>query len=375
MSNSENAGPDAGNETMFPAGPPQWPRSDQRIRQALISAWDSGSWGKYQGEHIPQLELKLSEMHDGRWVQCCSSGTVAVELALHALALQEGDRVLLAGYDFPGNFSAIEAVGATPVLVDITPQTWTVSADQLNTAIREYSPKAAIISHLHGGLAPMRDIMTVADKHGVMIIEDFCQCPGAVVDGRTAGTWGRLSVTSFGGSKLLTAGRGGAVLGVEPLLAQRIRIYNDRGNQRFPLSELQAAVLLPQLDDLAEQNRHRQRQVETLIDGLSDLPTLQPVDTARSTDRAPAYYKLAFQCDRSSLPRWVAGLRSQGVAPDEGFRGFVRRRGRRCLASGELTGTQLAADTTLILHHPILAGSDQQIERLTRAFRIVHDLL
>ncbi len=363
-------------DALFPDGPPGWPPSDPRIREALVSAWESGSWGKYQGGLVSQLESKLAEMHDGRWVQCCSSGTVAVELALRALALKEGDRVLLAGYDFPGNFSAIEAVGAIPVLVDVVAHTWTVSAELVDRAIQEFSPKAAIVSHLHGGLAPMCDIISVADKHGVDIIEDFCQCPGAMVDSRSAGSWGRLSVTSFGGSKLLTAGRGGAVLGVEPLHAQRIRIYNDRGNQRFPLSEIQAAVLLPQLDVLADHNRNRQRHVKTLIAGIRDISSLRPVDTTCSTNRAPAYYKLAFQCDPSSaVQEWVAGLRSHGVAADRGFRGFARRLGRRCLASGELRGTQLTSDSTMILHHPVLAGSNEQIERLTRAFQMVHDIL
>lgn len=350
---------------LFPDGPPSWPLRDAAIRASLLESFESGDWGRYHGTSLPKLQAELSAMHDSRWVHCCSSGTVAVELALVGLGVGSGDRVLLAAYDFPGNFASIEAVGAVPILIDVQPRTWTVDAQSIARAHEEFSPKAAIVSHLHGGLAPMREIMDVAAQTGLSIVEDFCQCPGAIVDSRPVGTWGDVSVTSFGGSKLLSTGRGGAVLGNDPVHQQRIRIYNDQGNERFPLSELQAAVLLPQLTKLDEWNRHRQRQVERLVDGIGDIPSLTPVDTSQSSERFPAYYKLAFHCDDADA--LVAALRAQGVAADRGFRGFVRRK-RRCLALGELDAAQAAANSTMILHHPILAADDEQIDRLVSAF-------
>ena len=79
------------------------------------------------------------------------------------------------------------------------------------------------------------------------MIEDACQAPGAMLEGRRAGTFGDVGVLSFGGSKLLTSGRGGAVLTSDAHMAQRIRLYTQRGNEAYPLSEMQAAVVLPQL--------------------------------------------------------------------------------------------------------------------------------
>lgn len=366
--NDDDQTPRIEGSELFPAGPPAWPPRDPEIVAALVAAYESGDWGRYQGQSIPKLQAELSATHDERWVQCCSSGTIAVELALRGLGVGVGDRVLLAAYDFPGNFASIEAVGAEPVLIDVRPETWTVDGALIADACTQFAPKAAIVSHLHGGLAPMSEIMSVAEKNTMLIVEDFCQCPGATVDSRRVGTWGHISVTSFGGSKLLSAGRGGAILGSDPVHLQRIRIYNDQGNERFPLSELQASVLLPQLFRLEEMNRHRQKQVEKLVTGVSDIVALRPVDTSSSSTRSPAYYKLAFQC--ADVRHWSTELRALGVAIDAGFRGFVRRK-RRCLAHGELSGAQTAADSTMILHHPILAADDEQVSRLVQAFHRV----
>jgi perosamine synthetase len=336
---------------------------------ALQQSFESGDWGSYHGAAIPKLESALSTLHRDRWVQTCSSGTVAVELALRSFSIEPGDKVVIGGYDFPGNFAAIEAIQATPVLVDVDPVTWAVKPEMLARAFAEHAPRAAIVSHLHGGLAPMRDIMELAKRFHVDIVEDFCQCPGAVVDGQSVGTWGDVSVTSFGGSKLLTAGRGGAIFGADPIYAQRIRIHNDRGNLRYPLSELQAAVLLPQLDSLADRNLTRQRQVDRLFRGVGQIEGLDPVDVSTSAERSPAYYKLAFRC--SDVGQWVGRLKAEGVAVDSGFRGFLRKVGRgrpACLASGDLEGTRLAVDQTMILHHPILLEDDRQIDKLIQCF-------
>ncbi len=96
----------------------------------------------------------------------------------------------------------------------------------------------------------MSRVVNIAHEHGLAVIEDACQMPGALIEGRKAGTWGDIGVISFGGSKLLSAGRGGALLTSSPEIKQRVQIYCQRGNHAYPLSELQATVLLPQLERL-----------------------------------------------------------------------------------------------------------------------------
>ena len=128
------------------------------------------------------------------------------------------------------------------------------------------------------------------------MVEDAAQAPGATVQSRRAGAWGHVGVLSFGGSKLLTAGRGGALLTGRADVHQRLRLLLHRaGNVLYPLSELQAAVLPPQLDRLDERNARRRRAVALLAERLRDVPGLSLFRPR--TDGEPCYYKVGFQYD------------------------------------------------------------------------------
>jgi dTDP-4-amino-4,6-dideoxygalactose transaminase len=222
----------------------------------------------------------------------------------------------------------------------------------------------------------MRELMDFAAAHDVAAIEDAAQCPGAIVQGRRAGTWGDVGVLSFGGSKLLTAGRGGAILTRRADVYQRAKVAQMRGNVVCPLSELQAAVLLPQLDKLDARNRRRGEAVRYLTDRLTGLPGLRPfVNTV--ADSQPSYYKVGFQYDETAfgLPRsrLTAALRAEGIAFDEGFRGLhVGRSPERFRAVGDLTEATRAHHGTLILHHPVLSGSDADLDIIVEVLHRLH---
>jgi dTDP-4-amino-4,6-dideoxygalactose transaminase len=316
-------------------------------------------------------------MHGVRHVTLCSSGTVAVELALRGLGIAPGDEVALAGYDFPGNFRAIEAIGARPVLVEVDPATWCIDPARLDEALgpqtKAPQTKAIVVSHLHGSVAPLDQIAELARRRGIAVVEDACQAPGAYLGDRIAGSLGDVGVLSFGGSKLLTAGRGGAVLTSLPEVHQRIKIFSDRGNQAYPLSELQAAVLLPQTQKLAQRNLRRASAIARLRELTADLDALAPI-TAPQHAR-PVYYKHAWRWapQRSGATRddFVAAIRAEGVAVDAGFRGFARRTERRGRRAGPLPHCQAAAEATILLHHPILLEDSAAVERAALALRKV----
>ena len=157
-----------------------------RVRQAVERSLADGSWAKYDGPRRKELEAALARDSATDFARTCCSGTFAVELALRALLLEPGDEVLLAGYDYPGNFRAIEAVAATPVLVDVDPGTFRLSIEKLEAA-RSDRTRAAIVSHLHGDAADGASMREWADRSGVVLIEDFCQALGAEANGRPVG--------------------------------------------------------------------------------------------------------------------------------------------------------------------------------------------
>jgi perosamine synthetase len=358
-----------------PWGPPDWPIQHSAIRDALLSAWQTGVWGKYQGGLVSQLEQRLAQMHTVPHVVTCSSGTCAVELALRALKVGPGHEVVLAGYDYFGNFLSIHAVGAMPVLADVDPDNWNLAPHSFLSAIGPKT-RAAIVTHLHGGVVPMREIMDIATAHNIAVIEDAAQMPGAQIQGRPAGTWGDAGILSFGGSKLLTAGRGGALFTKHPNVCQRARLHVTRGgNAIFPLSELQAAVLLPQLDCLPTQNEQRRQSASRLAQRLESMSNLRPFRN-KTENAAPGYYKLGLQYDAAttglSRELFVAAMHAEGVALDEGFRALhVGRSPSRFRAAGTLHESHRAHANAVVLHHPVLLEPEDRIDQVVSAIHKV----
>jgi len=366
-----------GGTPLRPDGPPAWPGDWPEVTVALNACLSDGSWGKYHGPNCEAMIEELNAFHNVAETILCASGTVAVELALRGVRVESGDEVILAAYDFKANFQNVLAIGATPVLIDIDPASWQMDVSQVEAAISDKT-KAIIVSHLHGAWVPMKAVMELADRHGVSVVEDACQATGAILDGRRAGTAGHVGVLSFGGSKLLTSGRGGAVMTNRPEIAQRIRLFTQRGNEAYPLSELQAAVLRPQLDRLDERNSVRWNSVRQLSRKLDQLTSsqgdsiLRPLlDACPSGDEdRPVFFKVGLQFDPThstglSRDQFSEAMRAENVALDSGFRSLHRIHSkRRFRAVGELPNANLCDEHVMVLHHPVLLEGENSVQQI-----------
>ena len=366
-----------GGTPIRPNGPPEWPVDDALVREVLLKLIDSREWGRYHGPHVPDLCRRLADYHGVEHVLPCSSGTAAVELALRGVGVTREDEVILAGYDFKANFQNVLCLHATPVLVDLDPETWQLDPARLEAAVSSRT-KAILMSHLHGGIVAAPQVRQFADAHGLALIEDACQNPGARLHGRVAGTWGDVGVLSFGGSKLLTAGRGGAVITTRGDIAERIKRHVLRGNDAYPLSEMQAAILCPQLDQLDARNERRRAAVCRLsqrLRGHVGLTPLQlPTDELRAT-----YYKVGFRFQADdfnglSRDRFAQAMRAEGIAIDAGFRGLhLIHASRRFRAADDLHEASRADAEMLTLHHPVLLEGESAIEVIGLAVDKIHE--
>lgn len=327
----------------------------------MSAALADGSWGRYHGPWCDRLREALRQSHQLEHAIVTCSGTAAVELALRGLGVTAGDEVILAAYDFKGNFQDVLALGATPVLVDVRPDNWALDVDQVAEAVTTKT-RAIIASHLHGAHVDMARLSGLARERQIGLLEDACQSPLATVQGRVAGTWGDVATLSFGGSKLVTAGRGGAVLTARADVAQRIRLHTQRGNDAYPLSELQAAALLPQWEQLPAWNARRLATVTALRQAFADQPLpvgMQPFLNPGPTCQ-PVYYKWGFQFDPQAWggltrTQLAQALRAEGVALDPGLRGLHKiHSSRRFRAVGPLPEATRADRDILTLHHPVL---------------------
>ncbi len=368
-----------GGPPAFPEGPPSWPVATPEVHAALVEAFASGAWGRYHGEHVTSLEAELARFHSVPHALSCASGTLAVEVALHALRVGPGDEVVLAAYEYESNFLTVHALGARPVLVDVSPRSWNLDPGSLKDAFTPRT-KAVICSHLHGGLVPMCAVMECVAGTGIGVVEDAAQAPGALVQGRIAGTWGDVGTLSFGGSKLLTAGRGGAVLFRDSQLFQRAKLWLHRGLQQWaPLSELQAAALRPQLAHLTQANERRLSNVLRLKEELTHLGVsgLSCIASIKGDGSTPAFYKLGFQFDAGAFglgrDQFLAVMRAEGIAVDAGFRALhVQRSPSRYRASGTLEHALAAHEGCVMLHHPVLLSTNTEMDRIAAAISKAH---
>ncbi len=332
---------------------------DPDIQAILNKLASTGAWSSYDGPYTQSLSEALKYRFQRTYSQLCCSGTLAVELALRGCRIQSGDEVLLAAYDFPGNFRAIEAIGATVGIVDIPSNSWSLlDTSQLELAVGPKT-RAVVVSHLHGTLAPMKAICEWARSRELMVVEDACQVPGATIDGRPAGSWGDCSVLSFGGSKLLSAGRGGAILTNDARIDQRIRIFRERGNDAFALSELQAAVIGPQLVKLDSRHAGRAAMVLELERMINPLKWIGSPTRSEPIPNI-AYYKWGFRVATSRVAVGVlrdaviAALYDQGILAGSGFHGFGGRSSTRCRRLGATPNADNAALATILIHHTML---------------------
>lgn len=342
------------------------------VEEAVRAALATGAWGQYRGEHLPQLEAELSAFHSVPHTLTCASGTLAVEIALRTLGVRSGDDVLMSAYDYESNFLSIHALAAKPVLVDVSPRNGNLDPEQLEAAATP-ATRAVIVSHLHGGLVPMRPVMEFARSRRLGVVEDAAQAAGATVQGQPAGSWGDVGVLSFGGSKLLTAGRGGALLMRDSQVHQRARNALHRGVQPWaPLSELQAIVLRPQLRQLPGMTRLRSERVAWLKARIAvEVNGLHPFENDPDAGE-PAYYKFGFHYDADafglSRAEFVSAMRTEGVAFDAGFKSLhIGRSPSRFRAAGALPNATTLHERCVVLHHPVLSGSEADVARVVDA--------
>jgi dTDP-4-amino-4,6-dideoxygalactose transaminase len=258
------------------------------IMTALSSALDDMEL--FLGPNVRAFEAEFASFCRARFAVGVGSGTDALYLALKACGVRPGDEVITVPYTFFATAEAIRMLDATPVFVDVDPDTYTMDPLRLPAAIGPKT-RAIVPVHLYGQMADMDAIMAIARQHGLAVIEDACQAHGAEDRGRRAGSIGDAAAFSFYMSKNLGGyGESGAVTTNSRAVAKAVRILRDHGSQvkyehqevgiNSRLDELQAAILrtkLPRLDAWNAQRRvHAQTYRQLLQSEQIGLPYVRP---------------------------------------------------------------------------------------------------
>lgn len=206
----------------------------------IQEAFDT-NWVVPLGPNVNGFEEDLKQFVGGdKEVVALSAGTAAVHLALLACGVGPGDEVLVQSFTFCASSHPVTYLGATPVFVDSEAETWNMDPVLLEEAIQDRirvtgkKPKAIVPVYLYGMPARIDEIMTVADRYDIPVIEDAAEGLGSRFDGKVCGTFGRYGVLSFNGNKMITTSGGGALICPDPEAKQKIMFYATQARESYP---------------------------------------------------------------------------------------------------------------------------------------------
>lgn len=226
------------------------------VQQAIETNWISSA-----GRFIRDFEARFAEICGVKYGIACANGTVAMHLAMATLGLEPGDEVIIPTFTMIATANAVTYCGAKPVLVDMEPGYWQMDLNQVEAKITPRT-KAIVPVHIYGHPTDMDPLMALAEKHGIMVIEDAAEAHGAEYKGRRTGGLGHAAGFSFYGNKIITTGEGGMVTTNDRELAQLAWNLRDHAfsHERhfwhkfvgfnYRMTNLQAAVGLAQVEQL-----------------------------------------------------------------------------------------------------------------------------
>jgi dTDP-4-amino-4,6-dideoxygalactose transaminase/acetyltransferase-like isoleucine patch superfamily enzyme len=234
-----------------------------------------------QGVQVAALEEQFAAAHHVAHAVAVSNGTVALVAALRALGIGPGDEVITTPFSFNATLNAILEVGATARFADVR-EDFTVDPDAMAGLVNDHTA-ALLPVHLYGLPADMAAITALAHRHGLAIVEDAAQAHGAACEGRSVGSFG-VGTFSLYGTKNITCGEGGLVTTNDAEVARKLRLLRNQGMRsrydyelagyNWRLTDLQAAVALPQVCRLSEITASRRANAATLSAGLAGAPGL-----------------------------------------------------------------------------------------------------
>lgn len=250
----------------------------------LTTCIESG-WISSAGPFVNEFEQRIADISGCSHGIATSSGTTALHLALAALDLKQDDEVIVPCLTFVATASTVRMTGAKPVLVDVDPVTWCIDPAALSAGITSKT-KGIMAVHLYGHPCDMDPLRSIADEHGLWILEDAAEALGATYKGAPVGGLGEVAVFSFFANKTITTGEGGMVVTCDDEIADRARILRDHGMTpdrrywydvvgfNYRMTNLQAAVGCAQLDRFETFMEFKRNISNRYREGLSDLQSL-----------------------------------------------------------------------------------------------------
>ena len=381
-----------------------WPIWDEREEKALLETLHSGIWWRGGAKdlakgQVARFEDGFLKFQGGKHCVCVTNGTQAIEAALKALGIGRGDEVLVPALTFVASATAIALVNATPVFVDVDPETYAISVDAMEAAITPKT-RAAVVVHVGGYPPDMDRVLELAKKHDLKIVEDSAHAHGTQWRGKGVGTLGDFGTFSFQMGKALTAGEGGAIITGDDTLAELAYSYHHIGRvpgrpfyefhrlaSNLRMTEWQGAILRCQLERLPEQTARREKNAGHLARGLRDIPGLDPIDRDPRVTRWGFYFwdfhyrKEEFE----NIPRsvFIKAAAAEGLSVSVGAHGgCIYKNPVFQNVTGEMPdytkvhcpdAERVSTEQALSLTHRLFLGETDDMDLMLEVFRKLRD--
>jgi perosamine synthetase len=308
------------------AEPTMWGNEQDYLLEAVRSTWISG------GPFVERFERSFRERVGSRYAIAVSNGTAALQLSYLALGLKAGDEIVVPGFGFMAAANVALQLGIRPVFCDVDPLTWCLRASDVEAVLTPRT-RAVVAIHSYGNCCDMADLAQLAERAGMVVIEDAAEALGSRISGRYAGTIAPIGTYSFHATKTITTGEGGMVVTDDDDIADKLRLYSSHGLRRrrhywhevpgnnFRLTNLQAAMGCAQLEHFETVSTLRRHIYYGYAQRLSHIPGIRLQTISPGCD--PLIWAIAMELDDDAFPKdrdqVIAQLLACGIETRPGF--------------------------------------------------------
>jgi len=266
---------------------PKWPYVDEKVVDSVVKTTRSGIWCRIDSSNgtVVNFEKEYAKLIGTKYCQATGSGTQSLHTCVESLGIGAGDEIITSPLTDPGTISSILTARALPVMADVNLETQQIDPAEIEKRITE-NTKAIMPVHWGGQSCDMDKIMAIAKKHNLKVIEDSCQAMLGEYKGKKLGTIGDLGAYSFQSSKTMACGEGGAIVGNDEALMDKVFTFHNHGTNRrgmteiggpkYRMNEFQAAVLLGQIDGVKDRIARRRENGFYLNSKLKGFQGLVP---------------------------------------------------------------------------------------------------
>ncbi|HBG81389.1 TPA: aminotransferase DegT [candidate division CPR2 bacterium] len=333
-------------------------------KKAVLKVLDSGSLA--QGPEVEAFEKEFAGFCNADYAIAASSGTTALHLALEALGIGEGDEVITTPFSFIASSNSILYSGATPVFADIDEETFNIDPKKIEKLIN-HKTKAILPVHLYGLAANMPEILKIAEKYDLKVIEDACQAHGAKIDGRPVGSFGDAACFSFYPTKNMTTGEGGMATfkhkeTYENALmlrahGMRIRYHHEILGYNYRMTDIHASIGREQLKKLPGFNKKRQDNAKYFTDNIKNAKIKLP-NTPKGYEHVFHQFTIVINDRDKALDKLVANGIGTGIHYPVGINDQPLYKEMNCSAFKTPISKKVSSHVISIPVHPSLTKKE-----------------